>query len=70
MGHFDNLISPGQLAEATGKKIRWIQVIADELIEKGFAARVGKPLVCHKSAIDYIKTRRETRGGGAKKNEN
>ncbi len=66
MGYFDDFISTGQLAKATGKKIRWIQVIADELIEKGLAERIGKPLICHKSAIDYIKSRPETRGGGKK----
>jgi hypothetical protein len=68
MDFFKDFISPGELADATGKKLRWIQAIADELIQKGFAARIGKPLVCHKSAIEYIKNRPETRGGGTKKN--
>ena len=60
--YFDELISPREIADATGKKYRWIIKIMPELIMAGVAVQVGGSYVCHKSAIDYINNRQETRG--------
>lgn len=59
---FDDLISTAEVAEATGKSIRWIQSMASELVRFQLAKRIGKVLVCHKNAINYINNRPETRG--------
>ena len=69
MNYFDNLMSTAELSDSTGKSLRWIQQIAQELIDNGVAKRIGKPLICHTDAIAYIKQRPETRGRNAVKCE-
>ena len=60
---FKNLLSTEEISKATGRKQRWIQKIADELIIRGLAKYIGRALVCHADAIKYIcDDRIETRG--------
>lgn len=61
--HFEGIISPQKLADATGKQYTWIiRIIIPELITAGLAKRIGKPYICHESAIEYVNNRPETRG--------
>lgn len=60
--YFKDIISPAELAEFTGKKYRWVMTLMPELEKKGLAKRIGKPFICHVSAVDYIESRPETRG--------
>ncbi len=61
MDYFINLISTQELADATDLKIRRIQLLANDLINRGLARRIGKLLVCHTSAIDYVLSIKGTR---------
>jgi hypothetical protein len=60
-------ISTAQLAQATGLSVKRIQQLAAELIDSGLARRVGRILVCSKSAIRYIQNRPEKRGAHFKR---
>jgi hypothetical protein len=60
--YFRDFITTEKLAEATGKKLRQIQRLGPELVEKGLALRIGRNLLCHQKAISYVKHRPETRG--------
>jgi len=60
--YFDELISPKEVSSATGKKYRWIMKVMPDLIDAGMAVQIGGAYICHKSVIDYIKNRPETRG--------
>lgn len=55
-------LSTEALARETGLTRRTMQLMADELIAKGYSRRIGKVLISRRSAIDYIRSRPENRG--------
>jgi hypothetical protein len=59
---FENMISVGQTAARTGLSDRRIQQLAPALLNAGLAKRIGKTLIVHISAVDWIKSLPETRG--------
>lgn len=59
---FEDLISTAEVAEKTGKSVRWIQAMAGELVRLKLGKRIGKVLVCHKNAVKHINNRPEKRG--------
>ena len=67
MDYFKDLISTADLAAECGLTLRRIQQLADTLIENGLAKRIGKPLVVHRSAIEWINNLPENRGQHFKK---
>jgi hypothetical protein len=62
--YFKELMSAKEVAREAGVNYVWLmrQHIQQELIDGGLAARIGKPLICHESAVEYLKSRPETRG--------
>lgn len=60
--YFKDFMSSKTLAEETGKQLRSIQKLGAELIQQGLAHRFGRDLTYHRSAIEYINSRPETRG--------
>lgn len=60
---FEGFISMKDLSVFTGKHLRWIQKISEELVNNGYGKKIGGTLICHEGAIEYINViRPETRG--------
>lgn len=61
------LYSVADIAKQSKVSPKWVQKLAPELIEKGHAQRVGKVLVCIKSAAGYIRKRTKAKKPGRPK---
>ena len=59
---FESMISVGQTASRTGLSERRIQQLAPAMLNAGIAKRIGRTLIIHIDAVDWIKSLPETRG--------
>lgn len=58
----EKVYSPAEIAEKLGCSAKWIHRLAPELIDAGMAQRVGRALVVHLRAVEYIRNRPDGRG--------
>jgi hypothetical protein len=60
------LYATAEIATKAKCSTKWVQRLADEMIAKGCAQKVGKTLVCSIEAVDFVLNRDVKRGRPAK----